>query len=81
MRKRSAANSAASSPPVPALISMMTFLSSRGSFGTRRTFIFSMEAVFFASRAASSSSAMAFRSASEPCASSVLDAISASIAM
>ena len=33
MRKRSAANSAASSPPVPALISTMTFLSSRGSFG------------------------------------------------
>ena len=33
MRKRSAANRAASSPPVPALISMIMFLRSKGSFG------------------------------------------------
>ena len=35
--KRSAPNSAASSPPVPALISRITFFSSLGSFGRRST--------------------------------------------
>jgi hypothetical protein len=39
MRKRSEANSAASSPPVPARISSTTFFSSFGSFGTSSTFI------------------------------------------
>src|SRR6185436_8116912 len=39
MRNRSEANSAASSPPVPARISRMMFLASFGSFGTSRTFI------------------------------------------
>jgi hypothetical protein len=34
MRRRSPANSADSSPPVPARISMIVFLSSLGSFGT-----------------------------------------------
>ncbi|MPM40173.1 hypothetical protein SDC9_86813 [bioreactor metagenome] len=36
MRVREPAKSAASSPPTPALISMMTFFSSLGSFGSRR---------------------------------------------
>ena len=36
MRKRSAANSAASSPPVPARISRRMFFSSLGSFGSSR---------------------------------------------
>ena len=82
MRKRSAANSAASSPPVPALISMMTFLSSRGSLGTRSTFSFSSDAVFFTAREASSSFAISFSSSSaEPSASSVLETISASRAL
>ena len=50
MRKRSAANSAASSPPVPARISRMTFLASLGSFGTSST----LSSASSASRRASS---------------------------
>ena len=38
IRNSSAANSAASSPPVPARISSMTFFSSFGSFGMSRIF-------------------------------------------
>ena len=47
IRYRTPANSAASSPPAPALISIMTFFSSIGSFG--RSSIFSSSSNFAAS--------------------------------
>src|SRR5688572_7285739 len=59
MRNKSDANSAASSPPVPARISRTTFFSSFGSFGTRRTLI-----------SASSTSRRASSEESSSCASS-----------
>ena len=57
MRNRSAANSAASSPPAPARISSTTFFSSLGSFGTRSTRISARSASRLASSAFSSSCA------------------------
>ena len=53
MRKISAANSVASSPPVPARISSTTFFSSFGSLGSSRTFSSSFTAVMRSRVAAS----------------------------
>ena len=48
IRSKSEANNAASSPPVPARISTMTFLLSLGSFGMSRTFSSSSSSWTFA---------------------------------
>ena len=64
MRKISAANSAASSPPVPARISRRTFFSSFGSFGMSSSGISASRASRFASSACSSSCAISRSSAS-----------------
>ena len=64
MRKISAAKSEASSPPVPARISRMTFFSSLGSLGSSNTLSSSSSACPRGSSAAISSCAMARRSAS-----------------
>src|SRR5450432_3972398 len=67
MRKISAANRVASSPPVPARISSTTFFSSFGSLGSSRTLICSSILRFSGSRSATSCWAMALSSASASC--------------
>ena len=64
MRKTSAANSEASSPPVPARISRITFFSSLGSLGSSSNFSSSSSAAARGSSAAISSCAIARMSAS-----------------
>ena len=61
---RSPANSAASSPPVPARISISTFLASSGSFGISAIFISSSSCGCSSSFIASSSRAISFISGS-----------------
>ncbi len=65
MRKRSPANSAASSPPVPARTSRMALLSSAASFGSNCTLSCCSRCSIFASSAPNSSSASAAMSFSE----------------
>src|SRR5215469_6192656 len=67
MRKISAANRVASSPPVPARISSTTFLSSLGSLGSRRILSSSSIRAISGSSSATSSSAIMRRSASLSC--------------
>ena len=62
--KRSPANKAASSPPVPARISICTFFASSGSFGTRSSLISSSNLGCRLSFSCSSSRAISFMSAS-----------------
>ena len=64
MRKTSFANSAASSPPVPARISSSTFFSSFGSFGTSSSGMPASSSSRRASSARSSSCAISRSSAS-----------------
>ena len=64
IRSRSLPNSAASSPPVPALTSRITFLSSLGSFGRSRILRFSVYSSIAASLALSSSRAISRSSSS-----------------
>ncbi len=64
MRNTSAANSAASSPPVPARISSSTFFSSFGSFGTKSCGISASSASRFASSVRASSWAISRSSGS-----------------
>ena len=64
MRNTSATNSDASSPPVPARISRMTFFSSFGSFGRSMILSSSSRAVACSSRRVNSSCAMAASSGS-----------------
>src|ERR1022692_1759740 len=67
MRKTSAANNVASSPPVPARISNTTFLSSLGSLGSSRTLISCSMRASSGSRRAASSVAIWRRSGSCSC--------------
>ena len=69
MRNRSPAKRAASSPPVPPRISMMTFLSSSGSAGTRSSLISSSSSGMRFSLSASSSRSISLVSASSSIAS------------
>ena len=64
MRNSSPAKSAASSPPVPARISTITFFSSFGSFGSSRTFSSRSTVSLRAASCFSSSSAICFISGS-----------------
>ena len=64
MRKSSAAKRAASSPPAPARISTMTFLSSLGSLGRRRIFIVCSSSSILAFASLSSSFAISRSSSS-----------------
>src|ERR1700730_3715409 len=66
MRKRSAANSAASSPPVPARTSRIALRSSSASFGNSPSLTCCSSTGRRARRICSSSSASAFSSASSP---------------
>ena len=61
---RSPANIAASSPPVPALISSIMFFSSFGSFGINKTLSFFSSFSFFSVRASSSFLAISLNSSS-----------------
>ncbi|OQB39904.1 MAG: hypothetical protein BWY06_01437 [Candidatus Latescibacteria bacterium ADurb.Bin168] len=76
MRKRSAANNAASSPPVPPRISRIVFLSSFGSLGISCSLSVSSRVATRSSRTAISSFAKAMRSRS--CSSSKIRRASAS---
>ena len=69
MRNKSPANSAASSPPVPPRISIMTFLSSSGSAGTRSNLMRSSISGICFSAVAISSRAISFISGSSSVAS------------
>ena len=69
MRKRSPAKIAASSPPVPPRISIITFLSSSGSAGTSRSFISSSSSGMRFSLAESSSRSISLVSGSSSIAS------------
>ena len=64
--RRSLPKSAASSPPVPALISSITFFSSRGSLGIRSIFSCSSSLFISSSRSDISSFARSFISSSPP---------------
>ena len=64
IRKRECANSAASSPPVPARISKTTFRPSSGSFGSKRMVSFSFRLSSSALASNSSSCAISFKSGS-----------------
>ncbi len=64
MRMSSAAKSAASSPPAPARISMITLLSSSGSLGTRNARMRSSNSGIFARASLASSSAISLSSPS-----------------
>src|SRR5579883_875160 len=77
MRKRSAANSAASSPPVPARISRMAFFSSAASLGNNIFFTVCSSAGRRFLSSAASSSAIAFMSGSAASASVSLRSCSA----
>ncbi len=65
MRNRSAANNAASSPPVPARTSRMALFSSAVSLGSNCTFSFFSNSSIFGPRPSNSSSASAAMSLSE----------------
>ena len=69
IRKRSPANSAASSPPVPPRISIITFLSSSGSAGISSSFISSSSSGILLSLAAISSRSISRVSGSSSAAS------------
>ena len=64
MLNKSPANRAASSPPVPARISIWTFFASSGSLGTKRSLISSSNCGWRASFACNSSRAISFMSVS-----------------
>ena len=66
IRKRSAANKAASSPPVPARISTIVFLSSLGSRGISKTFNSFPKSANSCSILGNSSIASSFNSSSSP---------------
>ena len=64
MRYKSPAKMLASSPPAPARISTIAFLSSSGSFGIRSNFIFSSKGICLGTRDSNSSLAISFISGS-----------------